>query len=78
MAMDDTATMPDCPSHKAGTMKMDATKCAVACFGLATTVAYEPLLHLPKTQAFAEQVLSYQQALVSRIAGVPTPPPDFA
>lgn len=78
MVMSST-NMQDCPSHKAGKMSMDSSRCAVSCYGLATSVSFEPHpLFIHDKQNFEAVVENISQFMVSRSLSVPTPPPNFA
>jgi len=71
--------MSDCPSSKSSMMKMDIGKCALSCYGLATSALLEPLpAFFEAPLAFDGPVEHGSQLMFSRGQSVPTPPPNFA
>ncbi|HEX2858851.1 MAG TPA: hypothetical protein VHP58_01440 [Alphaproteobacteria bacterium] len=77
------AAMKDCPSMKkaaeTGKAKHMEADCALACYGLATSVMFEPLPLFSQTpHRLDSPVMAASQPTLGHILGVPTPPPNFA
>lgn len=71
--------MADCPSGKSGMMKMDASKCAMSCYGLVTSIMSNSLPVIAEALPIQGGPLTHSTSrMPSRSLGVPTPPPNFA